>query len=177
MDQNNDCQMLEKLLDGYETENFPNHRFEYDLDGSSKESSSTNNDTSNTSREPGTYKIASWDCLFVNKSDNEEELMLFRVEALEQWWWKKYITFPIILILTIGIILPIMYYYPNVKAWVLYNKWTQISTRGSHMLITGYKNHQEIVEIYYRKSETEPEKVCSPYEEEKRVNCKQKYTF
>ena len=38
---------------------------------------------SDSSREPGTYQNDPWDWLFINKSDNEEETMLYRVEALE----------------------------------------------------------------------------------------------
>ena len=43
---------------------------------------------SDSSREPGTYQKDPWDWLFINKSDNEEETLLYRVEALEDSFFK-----------------------------------------------------------------------------------------
>lgn len=115
---------------------------------------------------PGTYKKDPWDWLFVNKDDNEEETSLYRVEALQEWWWKKYILVPFLTLITVGIIILVMYWYPNVKASLMYNKWIEIRTKASHMLITGYKDHKEIVEINFRESTRNPILENSPFEAE-----------
>lgn len=130
---------------------------------------STSASETGSSREPGTYKKAPWDCLFVNKNDNEEETWLYRVEALEPSYLKRYLLTPLLTIMSVGMTIPIMYWYPSIKAFLLYNRSTDLRNRATHMLITGYKDHKEIVEVYFRESERNPNTKTLPYEEEKRV--------
>lgn len=131
-------------------------------------SSATDSGTESTCQ-PGTYKKDPWDWLFVNKDDNEEETSLYRVEALQAWWWKKYILVPFLTIVTLGFIILVMYWYPNIKASLMFNKWVEIRSKATYMLITGYKDHKEIVEINFRESTRNPILENSPFEAERSI--------
>lgn len=166
MDEENQQNLTDRLMEDHDIigDNV-NKVLNYDLSSSSESGS-------DSSLEPGTYRIDPWDWLFINKSGNEEETMLYRVEALENSYFKRFFLFPFLTIITFGMTIPIIYWYPSVKAFLLFNRWIEVRTRSTHMLITGYKDYKEIVPVYMRSPENNPNTVPVPFEEEKRVPCK-----